>query len=467
MDPSAHKYRRPGSFRLGQRPNMQQPGASPLDERTRRATDPSPKGATSARARGPPMRIAIEPSRLGRRPVAVRRPWSILGRWPRRGELGLADSRPGAMPLAVSCWAVGPQHCWLIWLAAVAHPMSQACCCPESFPPSLPPCFAHSVFPHCHQPAHRAPCRTRCRRGAASPALKITFPNPNVFQSPYTWRNENGSAIAPTGGSYLKGVVQGTTTLRANVDTSLNAGAGRRRHADAQGHDRRSSRRVRAVSARRQTGHPGHDRAEASEQPHRYRVEVIGGNQIKPDGWRGRRFRPRSTAWNSTPVPRSRRRPAFATGAVLGRQQHPGLFRRGEQRAVLPICRLHAVVARGGGLCLRRRVWPDRHRLDRLDPSGAGGLSGHARLVELLLRRPAARSSLQPDYVWVALGANDHGVEPAKLTEVIVDLAQSGPAGISRGRDFLRRPLSRRESPRSRRATKASPPPTRPIRTST
>ena len=28
--------------------------------------------------------------------------------------------------------------------------------------------------------------------------------------------------------------------------------------------------------------------------------------------------------------------------------------------------------------------------------------------------------SLQPDYVWVALGANDHGVEPARLTEVIL-----------------------------------------------
>jgi lysophospholipase L1-like esterase len=26
---------------------------------------------------------------------------------------------------------------------------------------------------------------------------------------------------------------------------------------------------------------------------------------------------------------------------------------------------------------------------------------------------------LQPDYVWVALGANDHGVEPATLAEVI------------------------------------------------
>jgi lysophospholipase L1-like esterase len=27
--------------------------------------------------------------------------------------------------------------------------------------------------------------------------------------------------------------------------------------------------------------------------------------------------------------------------------------------------------------------------------------------------------SLQPDYVWVALGANDHGVDPARLSEVI------------------------------------------------
>src|ERR1700710_2671248 len=55
-------------------------------------------------------------------------------------------------------------------------------------------------------------------------SLRVQFPDPNIFQSPYTWRNDHGSAIAPTGGAYLKGVVKGTTSIHANVDTSINAG---------------------------------------------------------------------------------------------------------------------------------------------------------------------------------------------------------------------------------------------------
>jgi len=54
--------------------------------------------------------------------------------------------------------------------------------------------------------------------------LLITFPDSRVYQSPYTWRNASGAAIAPTGGPYLKFTVTGTTQLRAYVDTTLNSG---------------------------------------------------------------------------------------------------------------------------------------------------------------------------------------------------------------------------------------------------
>ncbi len=52
----------------------------------------------------------------------------------------------------------------------------------------------------------------------------VTFPNSNVFLSPYAWRIDgSNAAINPTGGGYLKFQVTGTVSILANVDTTLNA----------------------------------------------------------------------------------------------------------------------------------------------------------------------------------------------------------------------------------------------------
>jgi hypothetical protein len=52
----------------------------------------------------------------------------------------------------------------------------------------------------------------------------VTFPNSNVFLSPYAWRIDgSNAAINPTGGGYFKFQVTGTVSILANVDTTLNA----------------------------------------------------------------------------------------------------------------------------------------------------------------------------------------------------------------------------------------------------
>lgn len=56
------------------------------------------------------------------------------------------------------------------------------------------------------------------------PPLVVSFPNANIYQSPYTWRSSGSTLIAPTGGAYLKFKVSGTSTLAADVDTTLNNG---------------------------------------------------------------------------------------------------------------------------------------------------------------------------------------------------------------------------------------------------
>ena len=58
-----------------------------------------------------------------------------------------------------------------------------------------------------------------------SGATIVTFPNSNVFMSPYNWRLPgDGTAWAPAGGGpYLKFSVTGTTTISANVDTTINS----------------------------------------------------------------------------------------------------------------------------------------------------------------------------------------------------------------------------------------------------
>jgi len=56
--------------------------------------------------------------------------------------------------------------------------------------------------------------------------MVVTFPNPNVFLSPYNWRLPgDGTIWAPSpGGPYFKFSVTGTTKILLNVDPSINSG---------------------------------------------------------------------------------------------------------------------------------------------------------------------------------------------------------------------------------------------------
>ena len=59
---------------------------------------------------------------------------------------------------------------------------------------------------------------------AAEPEpLRATFPNANIFQSPYTWRNEGRRPSRPPAAAISREWSR-ARTIRANVDTSLNAG---------------------------------------------------------------------------------------------------------------------------------------------------------------------------------------------------------------------------------------------------
>lgn len=56
-------------------------------------------------------------------------------------------------------------------------------------------------------------------------AVVAPFPVTNIYFSPYSWRSPgDGSMWAPTGGAYLKFSITGTTSIIANVDTSINSG---------------------------------------------------------------------------------------------------------------------------------------------------------------------------------------------------------------------------------------------------
>ena len=44
--------------------------------------------------------------------------------------------------------------------------------------------------------------------------------------------------------------------------------------------------------------------AETNTDSHRFRIEVIGGNQIKADGWRGTTFHTKIDSLEFAPVPR-------------------------------------------------------------------------------------------------------------------------------------------------------------------
>lgn len=62
-------------------------------------------------------------------------------------------------------------------------------------------------------------------QAASAAPVVVTFPNPNIFLSPYNWRiAEDGSIWAPIGGPYMKFSVTGTSEIIANIDTTINRG---------------------------------------------------------------------------------------------------------------------------------------------------------------------------------------------------------------------------------------------------
>jgi lysophospholipase L1-like esterase len=247
-------------------------------------------------------------------------------------------------------------------------------------------------------------------------ALRVQFPNANIFQSPYTWRNEAGSAIAPTGGSYLKGVVKGSTTLRANVDTSLNAGMA----ADDMPTlkvtiDDDPPKFVQFAPGAKQV-----TLAELTPQSHRYRIEVIGGNQIKPDGWRGTTFQTKidglefdAGAVLSPPAVRAHR--ALVLGdsniqAYFGERNNGPYYKYVDYTLSWPGYVAFAFDCELGQIGVGSTGW--------IQP-GQGGYPAMPDWWEQYSAGQPRDLSLQPDYVWVALGANDHGVEPERLGQVI------------------------------------------------
>lgn len=52
--------------------------------------------------------------------------------------------------------------------------------------------------------------------------LQVTFPSASVYQSPNAWLNSGGVATCYNGGCYMKFKVTGTTSIIANVDTTVN-----------------------------------------------------------------------------------------------------------------------------------------------------------------------------------------------------------------------------------------------------
>jgi lysophospholipase L1-like esterase len=252
-------------------------------------------------------------------------------------------------------------------------------------------------------------------RGAA---MQVRFPNPNIFQSPYTWRNDQGSAIAPTGGSYLKGVVTGSTVLRANVDTSLNEGL----VADDMPSLKVTVDDQPPAFVQFPPGAKQVTLATFTPETHRYRIEVIGGNQIKPDGWRGTTFQTKidslefdAGATLSPPAVRAHR--ALVLGdsniqAYFGEPQSRPYYEYVDYTLSWPGFVAFAFDSEFGQIGIGSTGW--------IHP----GQGGYPAMPEWWKEYSAGRPrdlSLQPDYVWVALGANDHNVEPATLSSVIVD----------------------------------------------
>ncbi len=248
------------------------------------------------------------------------------------------------------------------------------------------------------------------------PGLRVRFPDPNVFQSPYTWRNEQGSAIAPTGGSYLKGVVEGSKSLRANVDTSINAGMA----ADDMPTLKVTLDDEPPTFVQFPPGGTQVTLATMTPLAHRFRIEVIGGNQIKPDGWRGTSFQTKIDSLEfddgavlSPPAVRAKR------ALVLGDSNIQAYFGEGSVGPYYKYvdCTLSwpgyvafAFDAEFGQIGIGSTGW--------IHP-GQGGYPAMPDWWDHYSDRQPRDLTLQPDYVWVALGANDHNVEPARLEQTI------------------------------------------------
>ncbi|HEX4147070.1 MAG TPA: SGNH/GDSL hydrolase family protein [Pirellulales bacterium] len=274
--------------------------------------------------------------------------------------------------------------------------------------PHLAACFSLAILLACVAGARSAQADT--------PPLRVTFPNPNIFQSPYTWRNDRGSAIAPTGGSYLKGVVSGTTILRANVDTSLNAG----QPADDMPTLKVTIEDQPPTFIQFPPGAAQVTLATLSPDRHRFRIEAIGGNQIKPDGWSGTTFQTKidslefdAGATLSPPALRSKR--ALILGdsniqAYFGQPTVGPYYRYVDYSLSWPGDVAFAFDCEFGQIGIGSTGW--------IHP-GQGGYPAMPDWWDHYSAGQPRDLTLQPDYVWVALGANDHNVEPARLTEVI------------------------------------------------
>jgi lysophospholipase L1-like esterase len=161
--------------------------------------------------------------------------------------------------------------------------------------------------------------------------------------------------------------------------------------------------------------------ATVSPESHRYRIEVIGGNQIKPDGWRGTTFQTKidslefdAGATLSAPPLRPQR--ALFLGdsniqAYFGEPTVGPYYRYVDYTLSWPAAVAFAFDCEFGQIGIGSTGW--------LQP-GQGGYPAMPDWWNNYRAGQPRDLSLQPDYVWVALGANDHNVEPARLTEVIV-----------------------------------------------
>lgn len=248
--------------------------------------------------------------------------------------------------------------------------------------------------------------------------LIMRFPNNAIFQSPYTWRNADGSAIAPTGGAYLKGVVSGTRSIKANVDTSINAGLA----ANDMPTLKVTVDDEPAAFVQFPPGAKHVTLASVSPAQHRYRLEVIGGNQGVGDGWGGTSFQTKvdslefdNGATLSAPAVRPKR--ALILGdsniqAYFGERSDEPYYKYVDYTLSWPGYVAAAFDCEFGLVGVGSTGWTH---------PGQGGYPAMPAWWEKYDAGHPRDLSLQPDYVWVALGANDHNSDPAKLQKIIQD----------------------------------------------